>query len=51
MASLVHRGLVHLGMDVSRDAIAVAVLHPDRDVAETDKIFNDEVSVRRLIGG
>jgi transposase len=50
MASLVHRGLVHLGMDVSRDAIAVAVLHPDRDVAETDKIFNDEVSVRRLIG-
>ncbi|HSS08301.1 MAG TPA: IS110 family transposase [Acidimicrobiales bacterium] len=49
MTSLAHRGLVHLGMDVSRDSISVAVLHPDRDVAEVDKISSDEVSVRRLI--
>jgi transposase len=48
MSSVAHRGLVHVGMDVSRDAIAVAVLHPDRDVAEVDKISSDEASVRRL---
>ena len=49
MSSVAHRGFVHVGMDVSKDAIAVAVLPPDRDVAEIDKIFNDEESVRRLI--
>ena len=49
MASVAHRGFVHLGMDVSKDSISVAVLHPDRDVAEVDKIFHDEESVRRLI--
>ena len=48
MSSVAHRGFVHVGMDVSKDAIAVAVLLPDRDVAEVDKIFNDEESVRRL---
>ncbi len=40
---------VHVGMDVSKDTIAVAVLPPDRDVAEVEKVFNDEESVRRLI--
>ena len=49
MSSVAHRGFVHLGMDVSKDAIAVAVLLPDRDVAEIDKIVNDEESVRRLV--
>jgi transposase len=49
MASVAHRGFVHLGMDVSKDSISVAVLHPDRDHAELDKIFHDEESVRRLI--
>ncbi len=39
MTSLAHRGFVHLGMDVSRDSISVAVLHPDRDVAVVDKIL------------
>lgn len=38
MSSVAHRGYVHVGMDVSKDAIAVAVLPPDRDVAEVDKI-------------
>ncbi len=37
------------GWDASKEAISVAVLPPDRDVAEVDKIFNDEESVRRLI--
>ena len=49
MSSVAHQGYVHVGMDVSKDAIAVAVLPPDRDVAEVDKIFHDEESVRRLI--
>ena len=49
MSSIAHRGFVHVGMDVSKDSISVAVLLPDRDVAEIDKIFNDEASVRRLI--
>ena len=49
MSSIAHRGFVHLGMDVSKDAIAVAVLSPDRDTAEVDKIFHDADSVRRLV--
>ena len=49
MTSLTHRGFIHLGMDVSRDSISVALLPPDCDVAEIDKISSDEESVRRLI--
>ena len=49
MTSLAHRGFVHLGMDVSKDSISVAILAPDRDVAVTDKISSDAESVRRLI--
>ena len=49
MTSLAHRGFVHLGMDVSKDSISVAVLHPDRDVAVVDKISSDAESVRRLV--
>jgi hypothetical protein len=41
VSSVAHRGLVHVGMDVSKDAIVVAVLPADRDVAEVDKIFNE----------
>jgi hypothetical protein len=37
-------------MDVSKDSISVAVLEPQRDRAPVEKIFHDEVSVRRLIG-
>src|SRR6516164_3439267 len=36
-------------MDVSKDSISVAVLSPDRDTAEVDKIFHDADSVRRLV--
>ena len=49
MSSIAHRGFVHLGMDVSKDSIAVAVLSPDRDTAEVDRIFHDADSVRRLV--
>src|SRR5204863_6201577 len=50
VASISHRGFTHLGMDVSKDSILVAVLDPDRDDAPVDRIFSDEDSVRRLIG-
>ena len=49
MTSLAHRGFVHLGMDVSKDSISVAILHPDRDVAAVEKISSDSESVRRLL--
>ena len=49
MTSLAHRGFVHLGMDVSKDSISVAILPPDRDTAVVDKISSDGESVRRLI--
>ncbi len=49
MSSIAHREFVHLGMDVSKNSIAVAVLSPDRDTAEVDKIFHDADSVRRLV--
>ena len=49
MSSIAHRGFVHLGMDVSKDSISVAVLSPDRDTSEVDKIFHDADSVRRLV--
>ena len=48
MSSIAHRGFVDLGMDVSK-MIWVAVLPPDRDTAEVDKIFHDTDSVRRLV--
>jgi transposase len=50
VSSVSHRGFTHLGLDVSKDSIAVAVLDPDRDRAPVRKIFHDEESVRRLIG-
>ena len=49
MASISHRGFTHLGLDVSRDSISVAVLEPDRDVAVIEKIVFDEPSVRKLV--
>ena len=49
MSSLAHRGFTHLGMDVSKDSISVAILQPHRDQPEVDKILHDEQSVPRLI--
>jgi transposase len=36
-------------MDVSKDTISVAILHPDRDVAVMEKMSSDAECVRRLI--
>jgi transposase len=41
---------IHLGLDVHRDSISVAVLPPGSEMPEVDKIPHDEPSVRRLIG-
>ena len=49
VSSIAHQGFVHLGMDVSKDSISVAILPPDRDIAAVERIFHDEESVRRLI--
>ena len=37
MSSIAHRGFVHLGMDVSKNSIAVAVLPPDRDAPKSTR--------------
>ena len=43
------RGLIYLGLDVSKDSIAVGILRPDEVVPDTEMIFHDEPSIRRLI--
>lgn len=43
--------LIHLGMDTSRDTIVVGILRPGEEIPAVDRIFNDEASVRRLVGG
>lgn len=42
-------GLIYLGMDTSKDKIAVGILHADAVSPDVEMIFNDEASVRRLI--
>ncbi len=50
MSSLTSRsGLVYLGMDTSKDSIVVGVLSGGEQVPVIDRVFNDEVSIRRLI--
>jgi hypothetical protein len=46
VSNVSHRGFTHLGLDVAKDSIAVAVFAPDRDRATVQKVFHDEVSVR-----
>jgi transposase len=48
--SVAHLGPTHLGLDVHKDTISVAILAPDRDGPEVDRIPHDEPSVRRLVG-
>ncbi|GAA1005289.1 IS110 family transposase [Acrocarpospora pleiomorpha] len=43
-------GPIHLGMDTSRDAIVVGILRPGEETPIVDRIFNDEPSIRRLVG-
>ena len=49
MASVSHLAPIHLGLDVHRDTISVAILGPDQQVPEVDRIPHDEASVRRLV--
>jgi transposase len=43
-------GPIHLGLDTSKDKIAVAVLRWDVQAPDIEVVINDEASVRRLIG-
>ena len=43
-------GLIHLGMDTSNNAIVVATLLPGEESPVTDRVFNEEEAIRRLIG-
>jgi transposase len=42
-------GPIHLGLDVSKNKIAVGILRPDDTVPDTEVISSDEASVRRLM--
>jgi hypothetical protein len=37
-------------LDVHKDTISVAILPPDRDGPDVERIPHDEASVRRLVG-
>jgi transposase len=37
-------------LDVHKDSISAGILEPGREIPVVDRIFHDEVSVRRLIG-
>jgi len=41
-------GLIHLGMDTSKNAIVVATLLPGEESPVTDRIADEEAAVRRL---
>ena len=45
-----HPDAVFLGLDVHKDSISAGILNPGHDSADVERIFNDEESVRRLIG-
>lgn len=42
-------GLIHLGMDTSKNTIVAGILLPGEEIPVTERIFNDEEAVRRLI--
>jgi transposase len=42
-------GPIHLGMDTSKNKIAVGILRWEEQVPDVELLFNDEASVRRLI--
>jgi transposase len=43
-------GAIHLGMDTSKNTIVVGILMPGEEVPVLDRIWNEEGSVRHLIG-
>jgi transposase len=42
-------GAIHLGLDTSKNTIAVGILRADEVAPDVEKIVNGEASVRRLI--
>src|SRR4051794_33698506 len=50
MSSVTQQSPIHLGFDVHKDSISVAVLPWEQESAEVEKIFHDEASVRRAQG-
>jgi hypothetical protein len=40
-------GPIHLGLDTSKDSIAVGILRSDEVSPDTEKIASDEASIRR----
>src|SRR6266511_2661401 len=48
--SVSHLAPVHLGLDVHKDTISVAILAPDHEGPVVDRIPHDEASIRRLVG-
>lgn len=49
--NLVHPETSWVGLDVHKDSITSAVLRPGSDVADVDRWFHDEPSVRRFVAG
>jgi transposase len=50
VASVSHLAPTHLGLDVHKDTISVAILAHDRDGPDVERITHDEASIRRLVG-
>ena len=50
MPIVTHRDVIHLGLDVHKDSISVGVLNAGHESPDVERIFNDEESVRRLVG-
>jgi hypothetical protein len=48
--SVAHLGPIHLGLDVHKDTISVAILARQGEIPEVDRIPHDEASIRRLVG-
>lgn len=44
------RELTHVGLDVHRDSISVAILKPVDETPIAKRIFHDEASIRKLVG-
>ena len=43
-------GAIHLGMDTSNDTTMIAVLMPGVEVPVIDRLWNEEGSVRHMVG-
>jgi transposase len=50
MPILAHPDAVFLGLDVHKDSISAGILNVGHESPDVEKIFNDEESVRRLVG-